>query len=98
MVLGDGGWETTEPVRTQPEAPPRHRCDQWHMTQLCSQTGYILALMLHYATRSATNSCVCLGQCDQWPMAYDTRSKGDMVPGAANDKSQGCPEALLPCI
>ena len=42
MVLGDGGWETTEPVRTQPEAPPRHRCDQWHMTQLCSQAGYTL--------------------------------------------------------
>ena len=42
MVLGDGGWETTEPVRTQPQASPRHRCDQWHMTQLCSEAGYKL--------------------------------------------------------
>ena len=81
MVLGDGGWETTEPVRTQPEAPPRHRCDQWHMTQLCFESGYILvlALMLHDGTR---NQCVCVDQCDQWHMtlgSWETSSLGQQM-------------------
>ena len=90
MVLGDGGWETTEPVRTEPQAPPRHRCDQWHMTQLCSQTVFIQDLCYKLV-------CVCVDKFDQWHMTL-TRFEGDFVPGAANDTSQGCPGALLPII
>ena len=42
-------------------------------------------------------TCVCVRGPVQ-PMGYDTQFAGDIVPGAANDKSQGCPEALLPCV
>ena len=60
-------------------------------------TRLVLALMLHDATKCKRYKLVRV-RGPVRPMAYDTRLLGDIVPGAANDTSQGCPEAVLPII
>ena len=35
-------------------------------------------LILHDATRSATNSCVCVDQCDQWDMTLSSRETSSL--------------------